>query len=1821
MTNERLRVLRLTFLSPIFLLALPFIAWGMPGLKHGLGDHVSSARKTSQSEALVRTSSLGATKAAALQKYDLLPLGFEPNEGQTDPPVRYIARGNGYTVFLTNRDAVLSLQQACQPQLPPFVQKLDSKSRRRFDGSRRGKLLLNKYAHCQNSSMRIVLDGASMNAHVQPLEALPGKINYFLGRDRSKWRTDIPTYRRITYTNIYPHTDLVYYGNHHQLEFDFVIAPGGDPNSIKLGFVGQGHLHIDVNGDLRLGSLQHQLVLHRPSIYQIEHGKKHIVRGTLKLFADGQVGFSIDSYNRREPLVVDPVLAYSTYLDGSNASWAEGVAVDINGDAYVVGTTSSTDFPIVNGYQTTDPASSLAFVAEFDPTGSRLLYSTFLGGSGYTSGSWIAVDPTGNAYVTGLTESTDFPVVNGFQSTNNSPAPYGTAFITRINPALTGTASLVYSSYLGGGGDSFSRTTSTYSEAGFGIAVDSHGRAYVTGETSSDMSVAPFPTTANAYQSTLKSPYGNAFLTVVDTNQSGAASLAYSTYLGGDGGTQNLYLPGDYAFGVAADSNGNAYVTGTTTSDASGPFPTTPNAYQSALKSSNGNGFLTEIATTQSGAQSLVYSTYFGGSTTNEYGDGASEVALDSLGNVYVDGYALSSDFPVTPGAFQTTNSTNGKGFVAKFDLTKSGAQSLVYSTFLGGTNEETTEGIIVDNSGDALVTGVTWSTDFPTTSDAFQSTLKSSGGNPFLTYFTSDGSALRYSTYIGGSGSSGQYQYAYAVALDSSGNAYIAGFTESSDFPTTAGSFQPTVTPNPDSAFVAKFSGFGGPSYVTGNMNACTATSCAVNLSGTGAGNLIVLGLFVGDSTTVSSVTDTQGNTYTLISSSTWSPSGYVEKLYYAKNIAGGADTITVTLSGSKYMELHAYDYSGLDTSSPLDTYSTNTGLSVTTGTSGNLTTTNANDLLFGFFHSDNGVTNTAGTGYTPRTFSGDGYPLGEDKYVTSTGTYSATMSFSLAADYVGFLVAFKGASGGGGSSPAITSLSPTSGAVGTSVTITGSNFGSTQGSSTVKFNGTAATVTSWSATSIVVPVPFGATTGNVVVTVSGLASNGVSFTVIGGPAYVTGDTTSCGGASCSANLTGTHAGDLIVLGLFVGDSTSVSSVSDTQGNTYTLISSSPWPTPSGFFERLYYAKNIVGGADTITVTLGGSVWGMELHVYDYSGLDTSSPLDASATPQTGTSTSGVSGTLTTTNPNDLLFSFFHSDNGVTNTAGTGFTGRTPPGDSYPLGEDKNATSTGTYSATMNFSASADYVGFLVAFKAASGGGGSSPSITSLSPTSGAVGTSVTITGSNFGSTQGSSTVKFNGTTATPTSWSATSIVAPIPSGATTGPVVVTVGGVASNNDHAFTVTGPAPTIDSLSPNSGPATTLVSIYGSNFGSTQGSSTVKFGGIATNPTSWSDTTIVAPVPAGAQTGNVTVTVNGVASNGEMFTVPTGTNVYYYLDDMLGSARVITTSAGAVCYDADFYPFGGERVVTDAGTCDQDYKFEGKERDTETGNDNFGARYYSNRLGRWLSADWSWVPAPVPYANMTNPQTLNLYAMVSDNPESFVDLDGHYPGGEPSAGQVGVPEANPQPCLNDPKTNTSCNASGSPDPATSDALSTSTQQQVNTIRAQAQQQITVNLNVIYDQDAKLTGKDKATFGSMLKETEGLYGKIGIGFNVTYTFGSRVTDMGGMDVDVGGAKKSALNVFVSSSLTVAEVGATGDNGASTRLQGNAVSFIGIGGPHWVLSHELAHQFLGDTKHPPGFFSNLFRDTYINHFILPHVTSYGAELRKGAVDFVGP
>jgi hypothetical protein len=468
--------------------------------------------------------------------------------------------------------------------------------------------------------------------------------------------------------------------------------------------------------------------------------------------------------------------------------------------------------------------------------------------------------------------------------------------------------------------------------------------------------------------------------------------------------------------------------------------------------------------------------------------------------------------------------------------------------------------------------------------------------------------------------------------------------------------------------------------------------------------------------------------------------------------------------------------------------------------------------------------------------------------------------------------------------SGPSIVNLSPSSGAVGTMVTVAGANFGSTKGTSTVTFNGTAATPTTWSASSIAVPAPAGATTGNVVVTVGGIASNGQTFTVSGTtPAAISFvqqnyATPQSATASVSVPFTAAQtAGNLNVVVIGWNDSTrTLQSVQDSKGNAY-VNAVGPTVLSGQLTQSIYYAKNIAAaaaGANSVTVTFSGAASAPDVRIAEYRGIDSANPFDT-AIGAAGASTTSDSGALTTKTANALLVGA-NTVTAHTNAAGAGYTSRvitSPDGD---ILEDRVVSATGSYNATAPLSGGS-WVMQVVAFRAASGASSTAPSIASLSPVSGAVGTAVMITGSNFGSTKGTSTVMFNGTTATPTTWSATSIAVPVPAGATTGNVVVTVGGVASNA-LAFTVaTSTAPSITSLSPVSGAVGTAVTITGSNFGSSKGTSTVTFNGTTATPTTWSATSIVVPVPAGAATGNVVVTVGGVASNAKTFTVTTSTS--------------------------------------------------------------------------------------------------------------------------------------------------------------------------------------------------------------------------------------------------------------------------------------------------------------------------------------------------------
>jgi len=653
--------------------------------------------------------------------------------------------------------------------------------------------------------------------------------------------------------------------------------------------------------------------------------------------------------------------------------------------------------------------------------------------------------------------------------------------------------------------------------------------------------------------------------------------------------------------------------------------------------------------------------------------------------------------------------------------------------------------------------------------------------------------------------------------------------------------------------------------------------TVAATYTSAQTLGNLNVVIVGWNDSTsTLSNVTDSLGNAYALAAGPVVQSGTASQAIYYAKNIsaaAAGANTVTVTFSvAAAFPDIRIAEYSGLDTVNPLDVSSGAQGTTTSTSNSGSVTTTSANDLLVGA-NLVQSTTTAAGTGYTNRRITQDGDIL-EDRLVTVTGSYNATAALDKVQPWIMQMVAFR-AAGSGTPAPSITSLNPTSGLVGASVTITGTNFGALQGTSTVTFSGTAATPTAWSATNITVSVPTGATTGNVVVTVSAQPSNGVNFTVGNVSPILFVQTNSASPQATQTPVTVTYAGaqtagNLNVVIVSWNDSTAtISSVTDSIGNAY-AVAAAPIVQAGTASQAIYYAKNIAAaaaGANTVTVNFNVAARHPDIRIAEYSGVDPLNPLDASLGAQ-GNSATSDSGPVATANANDILIGA-NVVQSTTTAPGTGYTSRgiTVDGD---ILEDQVVSATGGYNASAVLDTVQLWIMQIAAFRAAVSGGSPVPNIASLNPTSGPAGTSVTITGSNFGASQGTSTVKFNGTTATSTSWTAASIVVAVPAGATSGSVIVTVGGVASNG-VSFNVL-PIPSISNLNPTSGPVGASVTITGTNFSASQGTSAVAFNATLASPTSWTTTSIVVPVPSGATTGNVVVTVNNVPSNGINFTV-------------------------------------------------------------------------------------------------------------------------------------------------------------------------------------------------------------------------------------------------------------------------------------------------------------------------------------------------------------
>ena len=648
-----------------------------------------------------------------------LPLSFIKNEGQADKSILFYEQGFGHGAAFTRTGVSLFLARP------------------------------GKTGRGNKQEMITLAPVGSSPYAIEALEKKEGTINYFIGRDSKAWKTGIPTYGAVLLKGVYPGIDMKFYGSNSKLEYDIIVAPDEDPSKIRISCKGLERLCLTPGGELEMVMNSGSVLQKKPFVYQVREGRKTEVQGSFVLADSTTYGFKVGPYDRSLPLVIDPALVYSTFLGGSSNDSANAIAVDSSGNVYVAGTTSSTadTFPVFNAFQPANDGGFDAFITKLNPSGSDLVYSTFLGGSQDDSANGIAVDASGNVYVAGNTLSLNFPVVNPLQTHVGG----FDAFVAKIGPLGN---TLVYSTYLGGSSD----------DSANAIAVDTSGNAYVAGATASNN----FP---------LQNPirlYAAGFDAFVSKLNPSGSALVYSTYLGG--------FTDDFANAVAVDTSGNAYVAGSTTSTT---FPVL-NPVQFNNRGGS-DAFITKIAFA---GNALVYSTYLGGSSN----DGANAIAVDAGGNAYVAGTTASNNFPVLI-PFQTTLAGGSDAFITKIAFA---GNALVYSTYLGGSSNDGAYAIAVDTYGSAYVAGATSSANFPIVNFIEP---YAGGSDAFVARITPAGDSLVYSTYLGGASNDS----AGAIAVDSFGDVYVAGYTLStaSTFP-VINAFQPVNAGGSD-AFIAK--------------------------------------------------------------------------------------------------------------------------------------------------------------------------------------------------------------------------------------------------------------------------------------------------------------------------------------------------------------------------------------------------------------------------------------------------------------------------------------------------------------------------------------------------------------------------------------------------------------------------------------------------------------------------------------------------------------------------------------------------------------------------------------------------------------------------------------------------------------------------------------------------------------------------------------------------------------------------------------------------------------------------------------------------------
>jgi hypothetical protein len=657
------------------------------------------------------------------QSFDVgkLPLVFEPNRGQSSAPAHFLTRTPWASVFFTTSGLTLALRDGTTSQVA------DPRSTTLGNG------IANAQPETIDTMVEVRFLGANLDTSIAGGAALPGKVNYFTGSDPSAWRTDLPTYADITYKGIYPGIDLAYAGTAGQLKGTYTVAPGADPGMIAWSYTGASGVTVDGAGNLQIalaGAPGRTLTEQTPIAWQDIDGNRIGVQAAYHVAPDRSVSFRLGSYNPAYALVIDPTIIFSTFLGGSGLEDARGVTRDAQGNVYIMGATASINFPLQSPYQPVYGGGTFdTYIAKFDATGSTLIYSTYLGGNQEDFGIEVISDAAGNAYLTGYTSSTNFPVVTPIQATNRGLRD---VYVSKLSPDGN---SLLYSTYLGG----------TDVDFGFAVRLDEVGNIHVVAETASQN----YPT-FNPLQATLR---GERDAAVTKLNPTGSAYL-YSTYLGGNS------LEGGY--GLALDQAGNAYVTGVTWST---NFPL-QNPFQPVFGGGTYDAFVSKISAT---GTTLIYSTYLGGAN-NDVG----ETVVLHNNDAIVSGYTSSPNFPLQS-PLQPIHGGLTDAFLSRLD---SEGDDLVYSTYLGGNQNDLSWGMAVNPAGEVYLVGHTGSTNFP----LFNPVQGQYGGGTddgFVSKVAASGQNLLYSTFIGGSNT----DLTLAVVLDGE-TAYVSGRTSSTNFP-----------------------------------------------------------------------------------------------------------------------------------------------------------------------------------------------------------------------------------------------------------------------------------------------------------------------------------------------------------------------------------------------------------------------------------------------------------------------------------------------------------------------------------------------------------------------------------------------------------------------------------------------------------------------------------------------------------------------------------------------------------------------------------------------------------------------------------------------------------------------------------------------------------------------------------------------------------------------------------------------------------------------------------------------------------------------------